>query len=342
MEVVLAQQDDLKNWDGYLDAHPDGCAFQTSTWQQAVVSAYGHRVFYLMARRDHKICGVLPLIFMNNRFFPRVLATSPYASFGAICADGEEEARGLIEKAIELSYELRASYLELKSVRENRHERLIRHTDYVTYRLALNHPDQMWSNTLAGRARTGLRKAESFQLTCSRGHHLLDVFYDIMADNMRRLGTPIHSKAFYQNILLGFGSKAEIFVALYQGLPIAALLTLRHQSEITVLYASSLSQYWNMYPNKFLYWEAMKQAFADGARFFDFGRSLQGSGTSKFKEELGALPRQLYYEYFLNGLKSIPRINQSNPRYRWATSIWKRIPLGLTKLLGPLLIKNIP
>ncbi len=342
MRVDLVQQDHLKEWDDYIEAHPEGCVFQTSAWQQAVVSAYGHQVFYLMAERDHKICGVLPLVLIKSPFFPRVLTTSPYASFGGICADGEEEAHALVEKAIDLSRESRVNYLELKNTRETRHERLSSHMDYVTYRLSLGSPERMWADTLTGRARTGLRKAETFRLTYSRGHALLDLFYNIMADNMRRLGTPIHSKSLYRNILLGFGSRAEIFVARHEDLPIAALLTLRHRHEVTVLYASSLSQYWNMYPNKFLYWEAMKHAYAAGAGFFDFGRSLQGSGTSKFKEELGAEPRQLYYEYFLNGQKTIPKINQSNPRYRLATSVWKRMPLGLTKLLGPLLIKNIP
>lgn len=342
MRVVLAQHEDLKEWDDYVDTHPDGCVFQTSAWQQVVHLTYSHQPFYLMAKRDSKICGVLPLFLIDSRLFGRVLATCPYASSGSILSSGETEMRALVDKAMDLARELRVDYVELKSRSLTEHEGLQRHTDYVNHYLLLGDPEVVWQSRLKKKTRTAVRRAEKSGLTIEKGHHLLDAFYQMMALNMRRLGTPVHSKAFYQKILQSFGHRAEIWAVAYQDLLVSAVLFLRYRQEIVGLSRCSRDEYYHLRPNNFLYWDVLKQACLAGAGRYDFGRSLKGSGTGKFKEAWGAEAKPLYYEYFLNRRKNIPRINQKNPRYQLASAVWRHMPLSLTKLIGPYLIKDIP
>jgi len=342
MKVLPAENGHLKEWDDYVNVHPDACVFHTSAWRRVVESTYGHQPFYLMAKRGSQITGVLPMFLIKSCLFGRVLATTPYASSGAVCSDDQESGQILVESAIQLARELQVAYLELKSTSLTECAYLERHADYINYHLPLDEPDILWAKRLKGRARTALRKADSFHLTCSQGHQLLDVFHHLMAINMCRLGTPVHSRSFYQAILSFFDAKACIFVAKYQQVPVSTLLTLHHGHGVTVLYASSLVEYRHMNPNNYLYWGAMKAAYYSGATSFDFGRSLAGSGPAKFKESWGAEAKPLYYEYFLNRQKAIPRIRQDNPSYQIARSVWKRLPLNITKLVGPHLIKNVP
>jgi hypothetical protein len=35
-------------------------------------------------------------------------------------------------------------------------------------------------------------------------------------------------------------------------------------------------------------------------------------------------------------------LNPGNPKYRTAIRIWQRLPVSLTKLIGPLIVRNIP
>jgi hypothetical protein len=42
------------------------------------------------------------------------------------------------------------------------------------------------------------------------------------------------------------------------------------------------------------------------------------------------------------GLMPLPELNPRNPKYRAMINIWKRLPLGLTRLIGPGIVKNIP
>lgn len=342
IKITITHGDDFKDWDRYVENHTEGSVFQTSAWRHVVQSTYGHQPFYLAAKREDEICGVLPLFFMNSFLFGRVLASSPYASSGAVCADDEKITELLTGKAIELSREVNAKYLELKSAKITNCDGLQRHSDYLNYQLNIEKPEMLWRERLKKDTREAIRRAERTGLTAERGHHLLDPFYQVMARNMRKLGTPVHSQLFYRTILAQFGPNSEILAVRWKSAVISAVLLLRYRREVVALSAASLPEHLRLRPNNLLYWEAFKHAHSSGATSFDFGRSLVGSGQAKFKESFGAEPHPIYYEYYLNGRTAIPRIHQENPRYRLARAVWMRMPLFLTKWLGPHLIKNIP
>ena len=91
-----------------------------------------------------------------------------------------------------------------------------------------------------------------------------------------------------------------------------------------------------------LYWECIKLAIERGSKHFDFGRCTIGSGTHRFKKQWGALPVQLYWQYLMDAEGEIPQFDPSNPKYRTAIQIWQHLPVQITKLLGPLIVRNIP
>jgi hypothetical protein len=84
--------------------------------------------------------------------------------------------------------------------------------------------------------------------------------------------------------------------------------------------------------------------FAIERRFteFDFGRSTPQEGTYRFKEQWGARPRQLYWEYWLAKGAAIPDRSPKNPNFSAAISLWRRLPVAVTRVVGPLVVRNIP
>ena len=74
---------------------------------------------------------------------------------------------------------------------------------------------------------------------------------------------------------------------------------------------------------------------------FDMGRSEAGSTNLKFKGKWGTREIVLNYNYYLKRGKGIPFLNPRNPRYRLAISMWKRLPLPVTRTLGPWFIRGI-
>ena len=92
----------------------------------------------------------------------------------------------------------------------------------------------------------------------------------------------------------------------------------------------------------FLYWEVLQRAIRDGFRYFDFGRSTRDAGTYRFKRQWGAQPLQLYWHYWLKEGDELPVLNPSNPKYALMINAWKRLPVSLTRLIGPGIVKYIP
>jgi hypothetical protein len=52
--------------------------------------------------------------------------------------------------------------------------------------------------------------------------------------------------------------------------------------------------------------------------------------------------RDLPYEIILVRQRELPNFTPNNPRYHRAIELWQRIPLPITRALGPFLIKLVP
>jgi hypothetical protein len=51
---------------------------------------------------------------------------------------------------------------------------------------------------------------------------------------------------------------------------------------------------------------------------------------------------QLHWHYWLASGGELPQLNPNNPKYRLAISVWQRLPVWLTKLMGPPIVRNLP
>ncbi|HHJ81133.1 MAG TPA: peptidoglycan bridge formation protein FemAB, partial [Candidatus Tenderia electrophaga] len=76
-------------------------------------------------------------------------------------------------------------------------------------------------------------------------------------------------------------------------------------------------------------------------RVFDYGRSKVGTGAYSFKKNWGFEPQPLHHEYVLIKADAVPDINPLNPKYRLFISAWKKLPLSMTRLIGPHIVKNL-
>jgi hypothetical protein len=69
-------------WDAYVAHHPKGTWYHQSRWKQLIEDTFGHRSFYLVARRDGSMVGVLPMMLVSSWTFGRILVSSPDFSQG--------------------------------------------------------------------------------------------------------------------------------------------------------------------------------------------------------------------------------------------------------------------
>ena len=90
-----------------------------------------------------------------------------------------------------------------------------------------------------------------------------------------------------------------------------------------------------------LYWTMLEYACDNGYRYFDFGRSTPDEGTYKFKEQWGAKPTPLHWHYLsLNGT-TINEETSEKSKFDKAIQYCQNIKVHLTKVVGPMIRKQI-
>jgi FemAB-related protein (PEP-CTERM system-associated) len=175
----------------------------------------------------------------------------------------------------------------------------------------------------------------------SRQRDDLDTFFQIYAESVRNLGTPVFPRRYFRLLRDTFAGDCEISVIDHQGQDIAAVMSFYFRDEVLPYYGGSRPVARGLKGNDFMYWDLMRRAAERGVRIFDYGRSKQGSGSFSFKKNWGFVAQPLYYEYHLVKAREVPEVNPNNPRYRYFIEAWKHLPLPVANTLGPLLARNL-
>jgi serine/alanine adding enzyme len=331
-------------WNEYLSARGHEGFYQTAEWSRILSRGLQHEAVCLQATDGRELIGVLPLMYVRSRLFGRFLVSLPYLNSAGVVADSREAETALVDKAIELADQLDVRYLEL------RHERAVEHpalteavTDKVHMRFALpGTTDELW-NSFRSKLRSQIRKPLTNAALGVEwgGNELLDDFYDVFTQNMRDLGTPPFSRDLFAMMLAEFPGAAEICVVRCDGQAIASGLLIHGPGVTEVPSASSLRAFNATAANMLLYWHLLCRAVERGQHTFDFGRSSKDSGTYRFKAQWGATESPAVWQHYVRE-GSASDMRPDSGRYDLMINTWQKLPVWLTKLIGPSIVRGIP
>jgi FemAB-related protein (PEP-CTERM system-associated) len=311
-------------------------------WLAVLERGLGQIPYCLEAVQGEQTCGLLPLAYVRSLLFGRFLVGLPYLNYGGAMAD-DATARRLIDRAIELAEELDVRYLEL------RHERAVDHPalapglgSKVHMRLPLPATaEELWE-ALPSKVRNQVRKGRKGGLRVAwGGEERLGSFYDVFSRNMRDLGTPVFGRGLFRGAIRQFPGRAEFCVVSAGDRPVAAALLLHGWGVTEVPSASSLRSYNATCANILMYWNLLERAIGRGQEVFDFGRSSPESGTYQFKKQWGATPVPAEWQYHVR-TGSAAELRPDHPRYQRLIRTWQRLPVGLTRWIGPWIVRGIP
>ena len=329
-------------WNDYVRSHADATVDHLFEWQHVFTSTFGHECTYLAALRDGSVVGVLPLVQFRSRLFGRFVVSLPFLNYGGLLASDDAAACALVARARELTQAFGGTHLELRHVDRQRPDLPFRSHKLALTRTLPDSVDALWAG-LDKKVRNQVRKAQKEGLTATDGGaDLIDEFYQVFAENMRDLGTPVYARRLFAEVLHHFPKEARIFVVRCNGRPVAASLVLQWRGSALVPWASSLKRYRQQCPNMLLYWSMMEGAISAGAQRFDFGRSSPGSGTHAFKLQWGASERPMHWEYSLLSRELPPDQGPTNARFERLIAMWQRLPLPVANMIGPRVVRNIP
>ena len=328
-------------WNEYVLRRADATGYHEWAWRDVLERAFGCTPIYLAARRGGVIVGVLPTVLLDSWLFGRALISLPFLNYGGVVADDEGAERALLDAALAAARQHRCRHVELRHFRQHFND-LPCKRHKVTMRLRLRPAAVLWDD-LDRKARNQVRKAQKSGLTYREGGvELLQAFYAVFARNMRDLGTPVYSPRFFAEVLDTFPGRARLHVVSHETTPVAAGLTFETRGTVEIPWASSVRDFNTLCPNHLLYWSMLEGAAVSGGSTFDFGRSTPDEGTYKFKEQWGAEPVPLCWEYGLLAGGDLPNSSPTNPKFRLAISLWKKLPLSVANRVGPMIVRAIP
>jgi serine/alanine adding enzyme len=330
-------------WDAYVHSNPSAANYHRYGWRNVIENSFGHQCHYLAAKDGAGgIVGILPLVFMKSRLFGRFLVSLPFFNYGGLLCDTQEIGDALLAEAGALRKELGAEHVELRhTIPWPSDLPAKQHKVCMALELA-GDAEAQWKGFNA-KLRNQVRKAEKSGCSATTGgQELLSDFYTVFVRNMRDLGTPVYAQKFFAEVLAAFPGDSRIIAVHLAGKPVAGGLITWFRDTVEIPWASSIRDYNPLCPNNLLYWTALQYAFEIGCTRFDFGRSTPGEGTCRFKEQWGAKPIQLSWQYVLPEGALLPELNNKNPKFEMAIRLWQKLPLQVTKVLGPHIVKCIP
>lgn len=342
MRIVSAREEDSGRWDRFVSENDACLNYHRWGWKRVIEKSFRWPTFYLLAEEDQAVRGILPIVWQKSRLFGSFLTSLPFLSGGGIVGDSAIAREALVAEAVSLAKRLRVGHLELRHRRDPQ-VALPTKTHKVAMLLPLEKdPEKMWE-AIPYRIQRGIRKGIKADLTADfGGSELLDDFYHVFARNMRELGTPVFSRVFFAQMLEAFPRDNFICVVRDRGKPIAASFLLGYRNAFEAGWSCSLYDYLAVRPNHFLYWKILCSGPERGYTEFDFGRSTMDSGTHEFKKQWAARELPLVWAYWVPNGNELPEVNKENPRYQMAIKLWQKLPLPVTKMVGPPLVRCLP
>ena len=343
VQLRFAADDDTALWDQYVFHHRYGTPFHLSAWKKTIHQTFQYRDYSLIALQNDRVAGILPLFYVRNPLIGKALISSPFAVYGGGLFDSPAVAAAFRDRLKCLGSVLDLDYVELRNQYPGQCLAFSRIDRYVTFIQELPVDEDAILQRIPRKTRYIVRRSLKEGFTTRKRGHEFEEFEQLYTANLRRLGTPAFPRKHFANLLANFQEMADIREVLLGGRVVAAVLTLYFRGQVFPYYGAADAAYNAKAPSSYMYFDLMRSTARQGYTTFDFGRSKKfDSGSYEFKSHWGMEIRDLPYEMLLVGRKKLPNYTPNNPTFRAPIAVWRRVPLWMTRLIGPHLIRLVP
>ena len=154
------------------------------------------------------------------------------------------------------------------------------------------------------RIRKAARKGVTVKIS---GNEALPDFVNIMKETGERDGFSTRPLSYFESMLDNMGEYARLYMAYYEGKPIAGTIAINFGQTCKYQYGASSNSHRNTYPNYLLQWEMIKWGLETGCEVYDFG-GISGDienpdnphyGLYRFKRGFNGYMKEFIGEYDL-------------------------------------------
>jgi len=349
MVVKIFEEKEKNLYRGFVENSDNAKIYHTLEWRSIIEKTYGYKPFYIIAKEDNEIKGILPLFEVKSFILGKRMVSIPFSHFVNILYTNQSVLRGLLRFATVLVKKFKCDYMEIKHGYELHNDiNLKRSAQNYNSILHLNKPiDDIWKGFDIGSVRWGIRKAEKSELIVKQGKTLRDykIFYELETETRKRQGSPLYPFEFFRALLeLLNTNKCKLYLAYYADKPIAGIIILNYKNYSIYGYSASVSdrRYLRYQPTNLLLWTIIKDLHNLRYRVFDFGITPSSNeGLLKFKKRWGTKTEKIPYYYFLNRTKDMPIIDRTGWKIQLPSTILQRLPTSLFRTVSPILLRQL-
>ena len=319
-------------WQKFVDGHPRASIFHSPGWLRALFETYGYSplVFTTTPPNQPLENGMAFAVVETWLIRPR-LVSLPFSDHADPLVDADTQLAEMLTELQTSEQSGKWKKIELRPTSNgNRQDRWLPFQDgtkYILHRVDLRPGvEAVFSKFQRDSIRRKIRKAERSNIReeVGQGERQLEQFFALHTLTRRRKSLPPPPLAWFRNILACLGNNAKIRVALKDGKPIAAILTLRFKETAVYKYGCTDNRFHNLGAMPFLLWRAMEEEFHSGARTFDLGRSEpENAGLIQFKEKFGAVSTCVTYKVYPQAPPIIPGHDW---RLAWSKQLFRMLP----------------
>jgi len=339
MQIKILSEDKNAEWDRYVLSSPAGTFCHLSSWKTVLGTVYGLNTHYIYMEQDSRIVGVLPLAEVKSFIFGHTLISTPFCVYGGPCGESDEIIENLTSEAVNLARKLNVDYLEFRQESPTVNDWGGKDFYYGFKKEIWPDPDDNMK-AVPRKQRAMIRKGIDNGLV-SEVDDDVDRFYAIYSVSVRDLGTPVYPVKYFRALIDTFRDKCRILTVMKGNKPVSSVLSLYYKDTVMPYYGGGLTQARQLKAYDFMYWELMRRSCEEGIRCFDFGRSIEGTGSFSFKKNWGFNPEQLFYKQLMINAQKSPDFNPGNPKYRTCIKLWQKLPLPVANFIGPLIARNL-
>lgn len=336
---------DPELWDTFV-CRNDGSPFALWGWGDAV-KTYGHERLYLVAKDGGEIVGALPLFYMRSRLFGPKLVSPPFGERGSVILDGADAdavTAGLLNRTKELARERAVDFVSLRGGTVPESNGFEKRNRFVTFQVSLEDgKDAVWDGIKSSRQRQ-IKQASDSSLQHDVGDSYRDLreYYQLYLRSMRGHGSPPHSFEFFEEVWDAFQGDGRLWMEMLRkdGDLINAVINLSLGSTVYQWGVVNDYEYRDLNGGSLLVWKSLERACERGHDTYEFGRTREGSGVYMFKKSFGG--DKTWYDdlhYFPGSSRDLPHPEKS--KYEPIKRVWTRLPLPVTRVIGPQLRKHI-
>jgi len=340
MEIKLLKAEDVQRWNDFVFQQPASTFFHRAEWKEVLERTYGHPMYFYYAEDAQGIKGVLPLGQVKSKIFGNSLISLPFFVYGGIIAKNDAAFDFLTAKATVLAKELNVDYLELRTIKQQHNDWVVKNDVYARFRKEIDPDIEKNMTNIPRKQRAVVRKGIKAGLN-SEWDEDIDRFYESYAYSLHGLGTPVFPRKLFHILKEVFKQDCDVLSIYKDDQLVSSLMNFYFRDEVLPYYAGASVLARKYRAHDFMYWELMRRSCERGIKWFDYGRSKVGTGPYSFKKNWGFEPESLHYEYYLVNADEIPNISPTNPKYSMFINAWKKMPFWTTKVIGPHIVKYL-